>query len=82
MKSFDDWIRDFQPANPVEIKESVIDDYILELMEFNGADSESELDEESLYPCASCCNMHKIECNPVNFDPYMHYCGKTQWCLP
>lgn len=34
------------------------------------------------YPCSSCNEDSEIFCEPEEFDPEFHYCGKTQWCLP
>lgn len=34
------------------------------------------------YPCRSCDEDAPILCDPTEFDPDYHYCGKNQWCCP
>lgn len=34
------------------------------------------------YPCRNCGKLFAIICDPVDFDPDVHYCGKDQGCCP
>jgi hypothetical protein len=34
------------------------------------------------YPCCRCGVSSPIMCDPTEFDPNYHYCGKDQFCCP
>jgi len=61
------------------------DNWLTDLTEhINSSEPEDEDEEEILtsYPCVICEEDTEIYCDPEEFDPGMHYCGRTQWCCP
>ncbi len=80
MISFDKWMREPKIVTKYEEKwyESN-EEEILELLEYNNADTEiTELE----YPCNSCHELSEIYVMPNEFDSSMHYCGRSPRCCP
>jgi len=50
-----------------------------ELLQYN---PNLEAGEQCLFPCRSCGDLHVIECDPEDFCSDMHYCGKSERCIP
>ena len=76
MRSFDAWFK--QPA--VQETEQSISIDLLEHNDFPELPTKQGYTWE--YPCVVCKEDSDICCNPEEFDPDMHYCGKDRWCCP
>lgn len=74
VKSFDEWLSDL--TKDIQDKEDdfeVVED--LDDFEVEGG--------ELLYPCVSCGKLCPVRCDDLtDFDPAMHYCGRTPYCTP
>jgi hypothetical protein len=54
-------------------------DIYQELLDYNNeVDSIGELE----YPCVVCDELTALMCDPNEFDPDMHYCGRSPSCCP
>ena len=79
MKSFEEWTREIaeyinKPEEPdySDIPEELID----------GGVEDENAEGGWLYPCRCCGDLSPIYCEPHEWSSNMHYCGKSERCLP
>jgi hypothetical protein len=79
VKDFGSWFKEIgkEIGEQVASPSSVDSEAFSELMAYNHPD-----DESFVYPCRSCGESTDVECDPEEFDPDYHYCGKDQYCMP
>ena len=53
---------------------------IMDLADFN--DYEWDDTADWYYPCRSCGRDFPLQCEPEEFDPNFHYCGRNKHCCP
>ena len=81
MESFDKWLRWISKylQQPVADVNDHGEDILEELLD-NGREDEYA-EGGWTYPCKKCGDHSPIICEPHEFNPDYHYCGKNQYCI-
>ncbi len=81
-EDFKQWMEDSGKREPDELIEHEINE---ELLEYNGFGGIERWAMDSIgwsFRCVSCEEDTPLECTPEEFDPDMHYCGRSPRCCP